>query len=161
MKRSKRFCFLAHATGKAKLTMVVHNHPHTATPFVGRVSEISEITQRLNIPGCRLLTLVGPGGIGKTRLAMQVAANCVEQFDDGVYFVPLQPLDSPEFIVSAIADAVSFQFHAGGDPQQQLCQYLREKSLLLVLDNFEHLLEGAGQICSLSYSGTLVTSKCW
>src|SRR5262245_17613309 len=79
------------------LTMVVHNLPYAAAPFVDRVSETDEIIHRLNDSNCRLLTLVGPGGIGKTRLAMRVAAECAEQFDDGVYFVPLQPLDSPEF----------------------------------------------------------------
>lgn len=123
--------------------MAVHNLPHAAAPFVNRVSEIGEINRQLTNPGCRLLTLVGPGGIGKTRLAMRVAGDCAEQFDDGVYFVPLQPLDSPEFIVSAIADAIRFSFSPGGNSQQQLLQYLREKTILLVLDNFEHLLDGA------------------
>jgi predicted ATPase len=123
--------------------MVVHNLPHAAAPFVNRVSEIAEITHRLNETDCRLLTLVGPGGIGKTRLAMRVAANCVEQFDDGVYFVPLQPIDSTEFILSAIIDVVSPQSRSGSDLKHQLLQYLRKKVLLLVLDNFEHLLDGA------------------
>ena len=89
--------------------MVVHNLPHAAAPFVNRVSELAEITNRLTSADCHLLTLVGPGGIGKTRMAMRVAANCVEQFDDGVYFVPLHPLDSPELIFSAIIDVVSPQ----------------------------------------------------
>src|SRR5262245_24595555 len=117
--------------------MVVHNLPYAAAPFVNRVSEIHEITHQLQHADCRLLTLVGPGGIGKTRLAMRVAADCAEQFDDGVYYVPLQSLDSPEFIVSTIADAIRFPFSPGVDPQQQLLQYLREKVPLL-LDNFEH-----------------------
>lgn len=116
--------------------------PLQPTTFVGRVRELAEIDALLRDPACRLLTLVGPGGIGKTRLAMRVAANCADQFDDGVYFIPLQPLDSPEFIVSAIIDVVSFHFRQGGDRQQQLLQYLREKVLLLVLDNFDHLLDG-------------------
>src|SRR4030095_10163940 len=85
-------------------SIVVHNLPHAAAPFVNRTREIAEITQRLKVANCRLLTLVGPGGIGKTRLAMRVAANCVDQFDDGVYFASLQSLDSPEFILSAIID---------------------------------------------------------
>ncbi len=122
--------------------MVVHNLPHAAAPFVNRVSEIAEIFDRLNNADCRLLTLVGPGGIGKTRLAIRAAENCADQFDDGIYFVSLQPLDSPEFIISAIADALGFQFGFGGDLKQQLFQYLQEKTLLLLLDNFEHLLDG-------------------
>src|SRR5690349_16504166 len=100
--------------------MLVHNMPYTAAPFVNRVSEIEELTHRLNHADCRLLTLVGPGGIGKTRLAIRVATNCAEQFDDGVYFVPLQPLDSPEFIVSAIIDVVSAQSLSGVAPKQAL-----------------------------------------
>jgi len=124
-------------------SVVVHNLPHAAAPFVNRTREIAEITRRLNDANCRLLTLVGPGGIGKTRLAMRVAVDCVDQFDDGVYFAPLQPLDSPEFILSAIIDVVSPQSRSGSDLKHQLLQYLREKALLLVLDNFEHLLEGA------------------
>src|SRR6187455_2819036 len=105
--------------------MVVHNMPYAAAPFVNRISEIAEITQQLNHADCRLLTLVGPGGIGKTRLAMRVATNCADHFDDGVYFVPLQPLDSPEFIVSAIVSIINSQFHPRGDPKQELFQYLR------------------------------------
>src|SRR5690349_5698539 len=114
--------------------MVVHNLPHAAAPFVNRVSEIADITHRLNDVGCRLLTLAGPGGIGKTRLAIRAAVDCAEQFDDGVYFIPLQHLDSPEFIVSAIIDVLSSLSRSSGDLKQQLLQYLREKALLLVLD---------------------------
>lgn len=143
--------------------MVVNNVPHATAPFVNRVSEIEEITNRLNDPGCRLLTLVGPGGIGKTRLAVRVAADCAEQFDDGVYFVPLQPLDSSELVISAIADIVGFQFRPGEDPKQQLLQYLREKALLLLLDNFEHLLQGVELLAELLATAPeiklLVTSR--
>src|SRR5262245_16225850 len=129
--------------------MVVHNMPYAAAPFVNRVSETAEIAQQLNHADCRLLTLVGPGGIGKTRLALRAASNCVEHFDDGIYFVPLQPLDSPEFIVSAVAGAVGIQFHPGEEPKQQLLHYLQEKALLLVLDNFEHLLDKAELLTEL------------
>lgn len=143
--------------------MAVYNLPYTTAPFVGRTSELDEITSRLNIPGCRLLTLVGPGGIGKTRLAMQAATNCAEQFDDGVYFIPLQPVDSAELIVSAIADGIKMIFIPGADPQEQLFQYLQEKSLLLVLDNFEHLLASAELLATLLATAPelklLVTSR--
>src|SRR5215813_2607255 len=106
--------------------MAVYNLPYAAAPFVNRVSETAEITHRLNDANCRLLTLVGPGGIGKTRLAIRVATNCAEQFDDGVYFVPLHSLDSPELIFSAIIDVVCPQSRSVGDLKQQLLQYLRE-----------------------------------
>jgi len=128
-------------TGGHKRTSLVL--PFQPTTFVNRTTELAELDSLLGDPACRLLTLVGPGGIGKTRLAVRVAKTSAGQFDDGVYFVPLQPLDSPEFIVSAIADSLRFAFSPGVDPQQQLLQYLREKALLLVLDNFDHLLDGA------------------
>src|SRR3954470_12730046 len=124
--------------------MAVHNLPHTAASFVNRVSEIAEISHRLNDTDCRLLTLVGPGGIGKTQLAMRAVTDCADQFDGGVYFIPLQSIDSPEFMLSTIADVLGFQFGPGTNLKQQFFQYLREKVLLLVLDNFEHLLDGAG-----------------
>src|SRR5690349_6525252 len=143
--------------------MAVHNLPYAAVPLVNRVNETREIIQRLNDANCRLLTLVGPGGIGKTRLAMCVAASCADLFEDGVYFVPLQPLDSPEFIISAIADSVHFPFGSAVDPQQQLFQYLREKALLLVLDNFEQLLDGADLLSEILTAAPgvkfLVTSR--
>jgi transcriptional regulator with XRE-family HTH domain len=125
--------------GDNQMSMVL---PFQPTGFVGRTTELAEITARLGDPACRLLSLVGPGGIGKTRLAIQVAATRACQFDDGVYFVPLQPLDSLKFIVSTVADVLSFRFSPGVDPGQQLFQYLREKALLLVLDPFEYLLDG-------------------
>ena len=135
--------------------MVVHNMPYTVAPFVDRVSEISEISQRLNHANCRLLTLVGPGGIGKTRLAIRVAKIVPSTLMMVFTSSPLQPLDSAEFIVSAVADAVGFQFRPGEEPKQQLFHYLREKALLLVLDNFEHLLDGAELLTEILLSRRL------
>ncbi len=120
------------------------------TPFVGRDQELAEITQLLSTPACRLLTLVGPGGVGKTRLALEAARRLIdsppyrngEGLGGGVCFVPLQPLTSPDFMMPAIAEAVDFQFYEGADSKQQLLDYFREKSMLLVLDNLEHLLDG-------------------
>src|SRR5260221_6384457 len=107
------------------LPMALHNLPTQLTSFVGRTHELAEIVGLLDNPDCRLVTLVGPGGMGKTRLALQVAGtkltddsiSKVAPFPDGVYFVPLQPLTSPDFILSAITEAVGFQFYAGSDPQ--------------------------------------------
>jgi predicted ATPase/DNA-binding SARP family transcriptional activator len=126
-----------------------HNLPPQPTPFVGRETELAEIARLLHDPDCRLLTLVGPGGVGKSRLALQAAA---EQRDlapsphpHGVSFVPLAPVSSAESIVPAIADALGFSFHSreGESPKQQLLNYLCDKTMLLLLDNFEQLKESA------------------
>jgi predicted ATPase len=128
--------------------MLIDNFPIQPTSFVGRTEELGEISNLLDTPACRLLTLVGPGGIGKTRLALE-AASQPDSFRDGIYFISLQSLGSPEHIVSTIASAVNFQFFPGGDPRQQLLNYLRNKHLLLLLDNFEHLLDGADLVSDL------------
>src|SRR5262245_37727331 len=120
--------------------MAVANLPAPPTPLVGREKELVDVQKLIADPTCRLLTLTGPGGIGKTRLAIEAAQQV--SFPDGIYFVPLQPLTSPDFIVPAIADSLKFVFYGEGDPRTQLLNYLREKHLLLVLDNFEHLLDG-------------------
>ena len=140
-----------------------HNLPVQPTPFVGREKELTQVLTLLDNPDCRLLTLVGPGGIGKTRLALQAAAEKVEDFSHGVYFVPLAALTGPEFIVSAVADALRFSFYSAGEPREQLFNYLREKKMLLVLDNFEHLVAGAGLVAELLQAApgvkAMVTSR--
>jgi predicted ATPase len=118
--------------------------PLQPTPFVGREDELAEIRRLLSDPACRLLTLTGPGGIGKTRLALQAASEKIEMIPDGVCFVPLASLDSTVFLVPAIADALRFSFHGSADPREQLLNYLRGKEMLMVLDNYEHLLGGDG-----------------
>jgi predicted ATPase/DNA-binding CsgD family transcriptional regulator len=119
--------------------------PPQSTPFVGRQQELADIAALLADSTCRLLTLLGPGGIGKSRLAIEAA---VQQpaYPNGVYFVWFQSLTSPDQIVSAIAESLGFAFYGQADPVQQLLHYLREKALLLVLDNFEHLLGGASLV---------------
>ncbi|GIV96693.1 MAG: transcriptional activator [Herpetosiphonaceae bacterium] len=119
----------------------LHNLPDQLTPFIGRETELAQIATRLTSPSCRLLTLVGPGGIGKTRLALQAATDYLSNFSvaDGICFVPLAGVVSGEFLVSTIADALGFSFYSSEDPRTQLLNYLREKQLLLILDSFEHL----------------------
>jgi predicted ATPase/DNA-binding CsgD family transcriptional regulator len=118
----------------------------TPTPLIGRSQEIDEIGALLDDPSCRLLTLVGPGGIGKTRLATEVASRKAESFPEGIFFVSLSALTRPEDILTAIAEATPFRFQQDNrDPREQFFDYLREKHakrMLLVLDNLEHLLDG-------------------
>ena len=128
-----------------------HNLPVQPTPFIGREKELAEIASLLSRPDSRLVSLVGLGGVGKTRLAVQAALGQIQAFSSGVYFVPLGPLSSPEFIVPTIADVLGFSFYQreGQDPKQQLLSFLRGKQMLLVMDNFEHLVGGAGLLTEL------------
>jgi predicted ATPase/DNA-binding SARP family transcriptional activator len=119
-----------------------HNLPVQSIPFVGREEFLNQITSTLEDPGCRLLSLVGPGGCGKTRLAIESGQRLLDAFSNGVFFVPLAPLRSAESILPAIAEALGFSFYEGGQPRQQLLDYLEKKNMLLILDNYEHLLEG-------------------
>lgn len=127
--------------------MVRHHLPSFPTSFIGRTEEIAELSQLLDNPDCRLLTLVGLGGIGKTRLAVELACCKLGNFADGVYFVPLQPLQSPEQVLAAIIDSLPLQ--VSDNPQQELLNYLSRKKLLLVLDNFEHVLDSAGLVAEM------------
>jgi predicted ATPase/DNA-binding SARP family transcriptional activator len=113
--------------------------PAQPTPFVGREQELAKVIELLDNPDCRLLTITGPGGIGKTRLALQAAAARLEAFLEGIYFVSLTDASCIGSLVSVIADALDLSF-SGQDPQVQLVDYLREKQVLLILDSFEHLL---------------------
>src|SRR3954454_11794040 len=128
------------------------NLPAPRTSFVGRTAELDEIDRLLADPDCRLLTLVGPGGAGKTRLALEAAARRVDRYPHGVHFVPLASVASPDFLAPALAEAIQFAVdgaHSGFSAQEQLLDYLTERSTLLVLDNFEHLVEGSGFISEL------------
>jgi len=122
------------------------NLPVLPTPLIGRQREIDEISRLLRDPQCHLLTLVGPGGIGKTRLAIETASHVTELFADGVYFVPLAPVNSVQFIMPVIADSIGFAFESANrtDPKTQLFNYLQEKQVLLLMDNLEHLLIDPG-----------------
>ena len=119
-----------------------HNLPAQPTRFIGREAELSRIEGYLDDPNCRLLTLIGPGGVGKTRLAYQAAAGKALDFAAGVWAVPLSGIASPEYVVPTIAERLQVHFYSGADQKQQVLDYLREKHLLLVLDNCEHVLEG-------------------
>ena len=116
--------------------------PIFPTPLIGRDRELKELSLLLCDPQCRLLTLVGPGGIGKTRLAIEAASSMQDDFDHGVYFVPLASVGSINAVISTLANAIHFAFYGPSDPKVQLLNYLREKQVLLIVDNVEHLLVG-------------------
>ena len=136
--------------------------PIQANPFVGRQAELARIAQLLARPVSRLITLVGPGGIGKTRLAMEAARQHLGLFPDGVYFVPLAPVESAHVLASVIAEALSVSLAGSETASTQLVRAVRDKRLLLVLDNFEHLLEGAtllSELLGATNLKLLVTSR--
>ncbi|NIS79274.1 MAG: AAA family ATPase [Anaerolineales bacterium] len=121
--------------------------PAEPTPFVGRRDELDEVKRRL--AETRLLTLTGPGGIGKTRLAVKAAEEIAADFEDGCFFISLAPIRSVEPLVQTIAEAVKSPLATHEDPQHQLLRYLQNRKLLLVMDNFEHLLDGVGIVSEI------------
>jgi predicted ATPase/class 3 adenylate cyclase len=119
------------------------NLPGGLNSFVGREEELDEIDRLLDGPECRLVTLVGPGGVGKSRLAIEAAARRIGRYQHGVHFVPLAGVADPDLLAPAMAEGLAFQVdptHSAIPARDQLIDYLRERATLLVLDNFEHLL---------------------
>jgi len=127
------------------------NLPIQSTPFIGRDNELAEIRAKLKEKDCRLLTLLGPGGSGKTRLAIEATEALLVEFKHGVFFVNLAPLQEAEIIPSTIAGTLKCSFSKGGTPEEQLIDYLQNKEMLLILDNFEHLLSGVGLVNAIMH----------
>lgn len=127
------------------------NLPQPPTGFVGRWPEVEEILALLLAHGARLVTLIGPGGMGKTRLSIQAATTLLERdplvFPDGVFFVSLAPLQTAAAITTAVAAAIGFHFSdTERTPRDQLIDYLRGRNALIILDNMEHLLDDGGAL---------------
>jgi predicted ATPase/DNA-binding SARP family transcriptional activator len=145
-------------------TQQLVNFPVFDPPFVGREQELNELHQLLISPVDRIISLVGPGGIGKTRLAVQVASQMIEFFPDGIFFISFTSIEDPEFIPILLADALKFNFYGPTDNIDQLRKYMHRMKVLLVVDNFEHLqAEGAKLLAFLlaqtQYVKILVTSR--
>ncbi|MBX3144016.1 MAG: tetratricopeptide repeat protein [Trueperaceae bacterium] len=116
-----------------------HNLPGQATPFVGRRLELAAISERLADPDCRLLSIVGIGGIGKTRLALHAAGEQIGAFEHGVIFVPLASFSEASDVIATVTSALRLEGGGSDDPQARLTGFLRDKELLLVLDNLEQV----------------------
>jgi len=133
--------------------VIPSNLPHPPTQFVGRHEELKKIYGWLldQTAHHRLLTLIGPGGIGKTRLAIEASARALkgELCEDGVFFVSLAAVETPDQVVPAIAQALQFSFYGNELPKRQLLKYLKQKSLLLILDNFEQILDAVDLVSDL------------
>jgi predicted ATPase/class 3 adenylate cyclase len=144
-------------------TLYQTNLPVPATPFIGRERELAELAELLSQTNAGLLTLTGPGGSGKTRLALQAAASVADRYVDGVWWVPLAPLRDPALLFSSVAQAVGLREKADERLESQLRGELDGKRLLLLLDNAEHLLpEIASDIAMLrdiAGPGLVVTSR--
>jgi predicted ATPase len=123
--------------------------PAALPPLIGREREIAELRDLLLQPGQRLVTLTGPGGVGKTRLAIAVASEVAPAFKDGVVFVPLAAVGDPSLVVPTIARALEIQEAPGRPLMKALADALRDRRMLVVLDNLEHLLAGARDLVTL------------
>jgi predicted ATPase/DNA-binding SARP family transcriptional activator/Tfp pilus assembly protein PilF len=123
-----------------------HNLPVQSTTFVGRETEQAQIIALLADPHCRLLTLVGPGGVGKTRLALQAVATQLDGYEHGIWFVALAPLLTADLVAATCLEALNLGQQPHMTPDEQLLHYLRQKHLLLLLDNFEHLPAAVGLV---------------
>jgi predicted ATPase len=126
-----------------------NNLPLQPTPLVGREKEVSEVCDLLQRGETRLLTLTGPGGIGKTRLALQAAADLLDDFPDGTFFAPLATLTEAEQFFSAVAETLGVRETAEQALDETLKDYLSERRLHLLLDNFEQVLEAAPAVTEL------------
>lgn len=141
---------------------VEHHLPTPATAFVGREKELAQLAEMLVDSEKRLITVVGAGGMGKTRLALAAATAIRDAFPHAAHFIPLAAVTVPEQILTAMAEVLSVRL-SSDDPQKQLLKSLRDKHLLLLLDNFEHLLAGSGLVAEIlqvaPYVKLLVTSR--
>src|SRR3954470_4572805 len=122
------------------------NLPAELSSFVGRRHELAQV--RSLLAAHRLVTLIGPGGVGKTRLALRAAADLAEEYAEGVWVVELAPVHDPELVTNTVVAALRLQDASGASPVDKLVEHLQERSLLLVLDNCEHVQEAVAALTS-------------
>lgn len=134
---------------KAAREMPRHNLPAPSTPLLGRDVELAELADMLRRPDCRLVTLTGPGGVGKTKLARALVRQLANAFLHGARFLPLATVPAPAFLDTAIASTLGIPLKPQPAPRQQILDYLRQLEQLLVLDNFDHLLDGVGLVADI------------
>jgi predicted ATPase/DNA-binding CsgD family transcriptional regulator len=138
-----------------------HNLPAPITSFIGRMQAINELKQLLSVS--RMVTLLGPGGVGKTRLALQVGEQVLDWFEDGVWFADLAPLRDPSLLINTIINTLNLHITPDRSPKEILKKHLRDKHILLILDNFEQIIEAGSLIGELlissPYIKVLVTSR--
>jgi predicted ATPase/class 3 adenylate cyclase len=125
------------------------NLPAQMTPLIGRVQEAAAVCAQLRRPDVRLLNLIGPGGTGKTRLGLQVASDMLDEFESGIYFVGLTPISVPALVASTIAQTLGLKEGSGQPMVESLKDFLRDKHLLLLLDNFEQVVDAAPLLAEL------------
>ncbi len=133
----------------ASLNRLPNNLPTQPTVFVGRRTELGEINNLLVADAVRLLTLIGPGGTGKTRLALQSGAELIDRFDGGTHFIDLAPIRDPNVVLATIARTIGLSETGNGSMLDNLKDQLREKTMLLLLDNFEQVTSAAVQVAEL------------
>jgi predicted ATPase/DNA-binding SARP family transcriptional activator len=125
------------------------NFPILSPAFVGREKELGNLVQLIKSPENRLISLVGPGGIGKTRLAVQFASQVASDFPDGIYFIPLASIQDPDFIPILVAEAIKYNFYGPQNQVEQLGRFLHHMKVMLVMDNFEHLRQEGSKFLSI------------
>lgn len=138
-----------HQISSAKLPTPQNNLPHFGTSFVGRRKEILHVIEYLQHKNHRLVTIVGAGGVGKTRLAVEVGREQLYAFDDGVFWIPLYEVDTPESLPLIVADAIGLELPAKRDVQTHVRNSLRHRDILLIFDNYERFLPETGFLVDL------------
>lgn len=136
--------------------VVNHNLPTQLTTFLGREMELASLNTLLSDGQNRLITIVAPGGMGKTRLSLEAAEQMVPSFPQGIYFVALDRITSADMIVQAVAEVLPISLASNEDPKLRIVDYLRDKKILLVMDNFEHVLDGATFVQEILSAAPLV-----